>query len=62
LEVLWGLERYEVEDIMKDFVRKSLASEDFKPDVKWKEYLINNLQLDYVKYQILCEEEDAEKV
>ncbi len=47
---------------MKDFVRKSLASEDFKPDVKWKEYLINNLQLDYVKYQILCEEEDAEKV
>ena len=47
---------------MKEFVRKSLASEDFNPLVKWNVYLINNLQLDYVKYQLLYEGEDSEQV
>jgi len=61
LEILWSLERYEVEDIMKHFVKKSLICEEVHPSRNWHIYSIHSLQLDYLKYQLQCSstEEDV---
>lgn len=53
LMTLWNLQRYEVEDIMKDLVRKSMAVEEYDSIKKSYYYSIHDLQLDYLKYQLL---------
>lgn len=52
---LWNLKRYEVEDIMKDFVRKSMAVEEYDSTRKTYVYSVHDLQLDYLKYQLLSD-------
>lgn len=53
---LWGKQKFEVEDIMKEFVRKSLAVEEFDPQRKCYVYFIHDLLLDYLKYQLVLED------
>ncbi|ODN02648.1 Apoptotic protease-activating factor 1 [Orchesella cincta] len=55
LMTLWNLKRYEVEDIMKDFVRKSMAVEEYDSNKKTYYYSIHDLQLDYLKYQLIAD-------
>lgn len=54
---LWSLQKYEVEDIMKDFVRKSLVIEEYDPVKKIYIYSVHDLLLDYLKTRLVAESE-----
>ncbi len=56
----WDMDRYEVEDIMTEFLKKSLAQSEFNPDLDSYVYSIHDLQLDYLKGQ-LREDPEREK-
>jgi hypothetical protein len=59
---LWKMQKYEVEDIMKDFVKKSLAVEEYDYHKKCYVYSINNLLLSYLKYQLSSMDSTYDKV
>ena len=55
------MQKYEVEDIMKDFVRKSLVIEEYDSQKKTYIYSIHGLLLDYLKTTLLSQK-DSEAV
>ncbi|XP_023327782.1 apoptotic protease-activating factor 1 [Eurytemora carolleeae] len=57
LEVLWGVERYEVEDTMNKFIQKSLAMCEYDAVHECFLYSLHDLQLDYLKNRLSKEEE-----
>lgn len=59
---LWNLPRCEVEDIMKDFVRKSMAVEEYDSIKKTYYYSIHDLQLDYLKYQLVTDSKSEKEL
>ena len=56
---MWDVTKWKVEDIMKNFVRKSLAVEEYDDDKNMYKYLVHDLQLDYLKGHL---DPDMEKV
>lgn len=53
LQILWNLQKYEVEDIMKEFVRKSLVIEEYDPQKKVYIYSVHDLLLDYLRTRLV---------
>lgn len=56
---LWKKQRYEVEDIMKFFARKSLVIEEHDSNKSVYIYSVHDLLLDYLKSQLTPEEEQS---
>ncbi len=54
----WDMDMFEVEDIMTEFLRKSLAQSEFDPVLDSYVYSVHDLQLDFLKTQL---KEDEEK-
>jgi hypothetical protein len=59
LEMLWGVEKYEVEDTMALLSKKSLALAEYDPVSDGYVYSLHDLQLDYLKNMLTSEEEQA---
>jgi hypothetical protein len=57
----WGMDMFEVEDVMTAFLRKSLAQSEFDQTLDSYVYSVHDLQLDFLKSQ-LKEDEEREKV
>ena len=58
LEILWNVDRYEVEDTMNTFLQKSLAMCEVNPaDPDQLLYTLHDLQLDYLKTRLRDEPE-----
>lgn len=49
LETLWNVTKWKAEDIMRNFVRKSLEVEEYVADRASFKYSLHDLQLDYLK-------------
>jgi hypothetical protein len=49
LEMLWGVDKYEVEDTMALLSKKSLALAEYDPASDGYVYSLHDLQLDYLK-------------
>lgn len=49
LTTYWSLDQVEVEDLMTEFTKKSLANSEFDPDLDSTVFTIHDLQLDYLK-------------
>jgi len=60
LEVLWGVDRYEVEDTMARLIKKSLAVSEYDPTTDSYIYNVHDLQLDYLK-NLLRDDPTSEK-
>ena len=48
----WDMDHYEVEDLMTEFLKKSLAQSEFDPKLDSYVYSIHDLQLDYLKSKL----------
>ena len=48
----WDMDEYEVEDMMTEFLKKSLAQSEFDPILDRYVFSIHDLQLEYLKSQI----------
>ena len=57
----WDANEIEVEDIMTEFLKKSLAQSEFDTNLNSYVYSIHDLQLDFLKHQ-LREDPQKEKV
>ncbi|XP_049805088.1 apoptotic protease-activating factor 1-like [Schistocerca nitens] len=55
LQVLWSLNKYEVEDIMSYFVKKSLAVSKWNEELNSSVYGIHDIILDYLKFGLTKE-------
>jgi hypothetical protein len=56
LETLWSRNKYEVEDIMSEFLKKSLAVSKWNELLNSYVYGIHDLLLYYLKQQLSAEE------
>jgi hypothetical protein len=56
LETLWSRNKYEVEDIMSEFLKKSLAVSKWNELLNSYVYGIHDLLLYYLKHQLSAEE------
>ena len=45
----WGMDEYQVEDVMTEFLKKSLAQSEFDPMLDSYVFSIHDLQLEYLK-------------
>ncbi|CAG7833833.1 unnamed protein product [Allacma fusca] len=61
LQTLWSKSKHEAEDIMKTFVRKSMAMEQYDGVQKSYVYYVHDLQLDFLKYRLLLGGSQMEK-
>ena len=59
LEMLWGVEKYEVEDTMALLSKKSLALAEYDPASDGYVYSLHDLQLDYLKSMLTAEEQQT---
>ena len=59
LEMLWGVDKYEVEDTMAMLSKKSLALAEYNPLSDGYVYSLHDLQLDYLKNMLAPAEEQA---
>ena len=57
----WDMDEYQVEDVMTEFLKKSLSQSEFDPTLNSYVFLIHNLQLDYLKSQFYNDDEHAER-
>ena len=57
----WGMDQVEVEDLMTNFMKKSLAQSEYDATLDSYVYSIHDLQLDYLKSQ-LKEDSEQERV
>ena len=57
----WNLDQVEVEDLMTNFMKKSLAQSEYDGTLDSYVYSIHDLQLDYLKSQ-LKEDSEQERV
>ena len=62
LMTYWDMELYEVEDIMTDLLKKSLAESEFDVELDSYIYSIHDLQLDYLKTQLRDDDEKERKL
>jgi len=58
LMTYWDMNKYEVEDVMTEFLKKSLAQSEYNSTLDSYVYSIHDLQLDFLKSQF---REDREK-
>lgn len=61
LMTYWGVDEFDVDDIMTVFCRKSLAESTFDQLLDTHVYHIHDLQLDYLKSSLRDKSEDKEK-
>jgi hypothetical protein len=52
LETLWSLNKYEAEDIMCEFVKKSLAVSKWNENLNCYVYGIHDVLLHYLRHQL----------
>ena len=52
----WDMDEYQVEDVMTEFLKKSLAQSEFDPILDSYVFNIHDLQLDYLRSQFFQEE------
>ncbi len=57
----WKMDRFEVEDVMTEFLKKSMAQSEFDTQLDSYVYSIHDLQLDYLKSH-LKDEPEKERV
>ncbi len=61
LMTYWRKNRYEVEDIMTEFLKKCLAASEYDAQLQSYVYSLHDLHLDYLKAQ-LRKDTDSERV
>ena len=57
----WDMNKFEVEDVMDEFLKKSLTQSDFDVNLDSYVYHIHDLQLDYLKSQLDGESKDTDE-
>lgn len=57
----WDMDEYQVEDVMTEFLKKSLAQSEFDAILDSYVFNIHDLQLDYLKSQFYHEDGKAER-